>query len=611
MYIEFLEGKKYPAKNADMSDRHEHFKDAGYVLTENDLIVDIDCLEKEVIRKMITIFNIKTQIVWTDRGAHLYFKKPAGFRGSKKVCPLGFEVEYKHKSNTSGYITIKRDGVLRTIENEGVREDIPPILFSRRRLDSLLGIDEGEGRNAALFAHRMKIHDMPLWINALRFINNHIFATPLSEDEFQTITRDVKINAGKDDEPAVADFIMSKYKVVKYFGSLYFLHEGRYSNDEDILMRTIFNEVGPKKTRYVKEVYEQLKLRVPLIADSKQFDIKLRNGILRDGDFIEIDFQEFTPYHIDIPYNPNAEPVKVVDEYLDHLTKRDPDYRKLILEIIAHTLIVNKEFKRLLGKFFIFVGDGGNGKGTLLSIIRTILGAKNCTGLSIKDMTDERYFVTMNGRLANLGDDIEDKPLDNVQIKIIKNISTCDFVATRELFKQSKEVELTTSLIFTSNHILKSFEKGESLKRRILWLPIYSKPSKKDSKFISKLTSEAALEYWLKLILEAYFRLHEKETFTECQLVKDFNADYHLENNTVLQYLEDYEKDFFLGKRSPEAFEHYETWCIENGLSVQSSKLFRQTLYDVFNIEIGHKKINGKTAKVFIESKKKQNGANP
>ena len=35
----------------------------------------------------------------------------------------------------------------------------------------------------------------------------------------------------------------------------------------------------------------------------------------------------------------------------------------------------------MLAKFFIFVGDGGNGKGTLLLIIREILGQKNCSGL--------------------------------------------------------------------------------------------------------------------------------------------------------------------------------------------------------------------------------------
>lgn len=600
MYIEFLPGKKHAAKNADVSDNHDHFKDAGYVLSDNDVVVDIDNLEKETIQKLITVFNIKTQIIWTDRGVHLYFKKPTGFRGSTKVCPLGFSVEYKHIANTK-YITIKRDGKIREIENEGVREDLPACLFTNKRIESLLGLDEGEGRNKALFAHRMKIHEIKEWASILRFINNNIFATPLSEEEFQTISRDVKITAGKDDEPSVADFIMTKYKVVKYLDNVYFYQDGDFVSDLSKLKRIIFAEVGLQKTRYIDEVVKQLEYRAPLIDENRTFDIKFQNGILRDGKFIEVDYQEFTPFSIDIPYYKDAEVVKEVDEYIGHLTNNDEDYRNRLLEILAHPLIVNKEFKRMMGKFFIFVGDGGNGKGTLLAIIRMILNKKNCTGLSISNMSDERYFTTMQGKLANLGDDIQDEAINHEQMKHLKNISTCDFVSTRELFKQSREVELTTTLIFTSNHILKSFEKGESYKRRVDWLPMYSKPKKKEKKFITNLTTEAALEYWLRLIVEGYFRLYENERFTDSEIVNKFNDEYHAENNSVLQYLQDYEADYFEARRSPECYEEYEIWANENGLNVQSRKLFVQSVCDVFGLTVGIKKINKKAARVFLK----------
>ena len=602
MYVEFLDGQKHASKNADLSDTHEYFKDAGYVLTENDLIVDIDNLSKDVIEKMISLFNIKTQIVFTERGAHLYFKKPNGFRGSRKVIPLGFEVEFKHIKNTK-HITIKRNGELRRIENEGVREDLPSFLNARKRLDSLLGIGTGEGRNQALYKHRMKIHEIKEWSSICRFINNHIFDEPLDEAEFQLVVRDVKIEAGKDDEHAIADFIMTKYKVVKFGEHIYFYHEGEFISDLAILHRVIFSEIGIQKTRYVDEVVKQIKYRSPIVDRNKQFDIKFRNGILRDGKFIEVDYQEFTPFSIDIPYLHDAKPMKIVDDYLAHLTKNDPDYRNLFLEMLAHPLIVNKEFKRMMGKFFMIVGDGGNGKGTLLTVIRRILNSKNCTGLSINNMCDEKYFTTMEGRLVNLGDDVEDKPLDDKSMKILKNISTCDYVATRNLYEQSREIELTITLIFTSNHILKSFEKGESFKRRIYWMPTYTKVEKKDGRFISKLTSEDALNYWVRLIVEAYFRLYENEAFTDSERVNDFNRAYHAENNSVLQYLVDYDADHFIGRRSPECYEEYEVFADENGLSVQSRKLFVQTVCEVMGLEIGVTKINKKTARVFMVTK--------
>ena len=35
-----------------------------------------------------------------------------------------------------------------------------------------------------------------------------------------------------------------------------------------------------------------------------------------------------------------------------------------------------------------------------------------------------------------------------------------------------------------------------------MWLPMYTKPKEKDPKFITKLTSERALKYWLKLMVK-------------------------------------------------------------------------------------------------------------
>ena len=87
-------------------------------------------------------------------------------------------------------------------------------------------------------------------------------------------------------------------------------------------------KLGYQKTRYIDEVIKQMKYRAPLIDPNKIFDIKLQNGILREGEFIEMDYQEFTPYSIDIPYDDDAEPVADVDDYINHLTNNDDDYQK-------------------------------------------------------------------------------------------------------------------------------------------------------------------------------------------------------------------------------------------------------------------------------------------
>jgi putative DNA primase/helicase len=586
-YIEFLDGKKYPAKNADRSTHHEAFKDAGYLLKETELVVDVDKLEKPVIEKLISFFNIKTQIVWTDRGAHFYFKKPVTFKGNVAICPLGFEIEYKHTKNTPNGVTIKQAGKMREIENEGIREDLPDIFKYKRGLKSLLGLDESEGRNKDLFAHRMRIQDLDRWQNILRFINNNIFATPLNENEFKVVARDgVKPKADKNNQPEIADYLIGKYNIVSYLGVPYWYINNSYVADDEILIRQLIEEVPNQKTNFYKEINNQIAYKAILVPKDKIFDIKLQNGILRNGKFIEIDFKDFTPFSIDIPYIEDTKPIKIIDEYLDFLSENDESFKMRLLETLAHPLITNRDFKRMLGKFFIFVGGGGNGKGTLLSIITEILGEKNCSTLSIKQMADERYFASMFGKLANLGDDIEDEYINKEQIKMLKNISTCDRVQMRRMFENSKDVQLTCSLIFTSNHILKAREKGNSWKRRVDWVPIYPTPTKKDAKFIQKLTTPAALQYWLKLLVEAYERLYKNCEFTPCEKVEKFNEDYHKMNNNVNEFLEDKIAEDFIGRQKRECFREYKEWCFENDEQKLGSEKFHEELCNKYNIHL-------------------------
>ena len=598
MYVEFEKGQKFSNKNADIYDKHDSFEDAGWLLEDDDYVIDIDELDKDLIKKIIVSFDIKTQTVWTDRGVHFYFKKPLDFkRGANRVSPLGFKYEIKHKGNTKA-VTIKRNGVLREIENEGVRQEAPFIFTSNKRFEELLGLDEGEGRNNKLFKLRTQLTGVKEWRKILTFVNENIFAKPLPEEEFQTLTREMDLSNDEVSEYEVASALMTEFNFVQYGQRYYFKDDGEYTHEESILKKKVFDRVGSQKTRYVDEVIKQMQYRSRKIDQGEIFPIKFRNGYIENGHFVDLVIDSFTPYHIDIDYDEDAEKVDKVDEYINHLTNHDEDYRNLLLEILGHTLIVDPEFKRLLAKFFIFIGDGGNGKGTLLQIIKTILGSKNVSGMSISELSDERYLPSFKGKLANLGDDIQDQAIDDKNMKVLKNISTCDFISTRELYKGAEDMYFTGSLIFTSNHMLKSWEKGESYKRRVVWLPMYTKVKKKDPKFITNLTTEKALKYWIKLIVEGYKRLYKNGGFTHSQIVEDFNKSYHEENNPALMYLQSYTKDDFIKKPVRDVYDDYKDWCEDNAVNY-SENMIRNTLGELWQMEVYGTTINGKPTKCF------------
>ena len=599
MYVEFEKGQKYSNNDADIYDKHDSFEDAGWLLEDDDYVIDIDELDKDLIKKIIVSFDIKTQTVWTDRGVHFYFKKPLDFkRGANRVSPLGFKYEIKHKGNTKA-VTIKRNGVLREIENIGEREEAPIIFTSNKRFEELLGLDEGEGRNSKLFKLRTQLTGVKEWRKILTFVNENIFAKPLPEEEFQTLTREMDLSNDEVSEYEVASALMTEFNFVQYGQRYYFKHDGEYTHEESILKKKVFDRVGSQKTRYVDEVIKQMQYRSRKIDQGEIFPIKFRNGYIENGHFVDLVIDSFTPYHIDIDYDEDAEKVDKVDEYINHLTNHDEDYRNLLLEILGHTLIVDPEFKRLLAKFFIFIGDGGNGKGTLLQIIKTILGAKNVSGMSISELSDERYLPSFKGKLANLGDDIQDQAIDDKNMKVLKNISTCDFISTRELYKGAEDMYFTGSLIFTSNHMLKSWEKGESYKRRVVWLPMYTKVKKKDPKFITNLTTEKALKYWIKLIVDGYKRLYKNGGFTHSQIVEDFNKSYHEENNPALSYLQDYDREHFNNTPVNDIYEEYEAWCKDNAVNYNRN-MIRNTIIEKFEMKVKVVLINGKSTRCFV-----------
>lgn len=602
MYIEhFNDTAKHAKKGADISEFHDGFRNAGYILNDNDLVVDVDNMPKEAIKAMIERFNIGTQIVWTSRGAHLYFKKSAGFRGARAVVPLGFEVEFKHKKNTDD-VTIKQQGVLRTIENSGTREELPFILSNdRRKLEDLTGLDEGDGRNDKLFKHKMKLNNHPDTSKILNFINDYVFAEPMDQSEFDTVSREQKIdNDDKLTPYDVAQQVANMTKPVEFAGGIYYRDDNNnYIFDDNEYKKVIFKISQNKDPYFINKVFETIKLDVDKLDDTEEFPVKFSNGVLQDGEFTEVEYKEFTPFVINTHYNEYAEPIKIVDDYLDNLTGNDENYRKIIEEILGYTFVTSAEQIKNLAKFFIFIGDGGNGKGTLLTIIRNILGSRNVSSLSIKNLAHERYFPSLKGKLANLGDDIEDEPINNERMKVLKNISTADDVSMRMLYKEAENIRLKTTLIFTSNSMIKSFEKGDSFQRRIMWLPMFSKPKEKDKHFLSKITDDKAIEYWVKLAVQGYMRLYENEEFTVSKKVNEYNEMYHEENNNLIAFCEDHNRNDFLGLKSKDVNEKYEIWCDDNDKTPLSSTKLKVQLKKVYGISIKQKRINGTRTRVY------------
>lgn len=611
MFVEYVKGTKHAGKKRETSESIDTFEDCGLLLTNEDVVIDIDHLPKESIKAMIAEFGLKTRTVWTDRGVHLWFKRPSWFtRRRDGICRLGFEIEQHTQSSNPEGMTVKRNGVARKIDNMEKQMYLPAIfkVDNKPKYDNLTSMEEGEGRNKKLFTHRMALikNSAPDVERIVSFINYHVFTEPLPDDELEGILRDMEVSEeDQKQQYVIASQIIAECHTVLYSGRIWWYKNGEYIVDEKNarLIRRIYALCEGETTRFVDDVLKQVIYRSPIVPDETVFPIRVRNGILRKGEFIPMkEYLEFTPYFIDIDYKKDAPPVDKVDEYINNLTGGDPDYKKLLMETIGYVMITDPERIRSLGKFFMFRGDGANGKGTLLQIMQRIYNSRNCTNLSIKQLVDDRFKVTMIGKLANLGDDIEPTAINDAELKILKNISTADSVNTRHMYAESIGATFTIKLYFTTNSDIKSFEKGYAYKRRIVWLPMFNKVKKPDPYFITKLTSKEALEYWIRLIVEGYQRLYKNGAWTECKVVNEYNEQYHENNNQSLQFARDLDPDTeIIGRTVTEMREEFIKWDSEGGKF--SSKNFLAAVWDLYEIGLGASKVSGKTRRVYLRQR--------
>ena len=62
----------------------------------------------------------------------------------------------------------------------------------------------------------------------------------------------------------------------------------------------------------------------------------------------------------------------------------------------------------------MLIGTGANGKSTYLNMLKHLLGQKNTSSLGLKNLDEKFATVMMFGKLANIGDDISDKMVNDL-----------------------------------------------------------------------------------------------------------------------------------------------------------------------------------------------------
>lgn len=614
-YLKLDENKK-PLESFDTTYTSlDNLQNAGIKLTNTTVIVDFDIHDEKETEKINTIVNYifskyPTFKVKTTRGYHLYYKAPTDSAIKNWVNMMtvaGVKVDYKSGNTSQGVIKVN-DIVRETsypLENLNFSKlpTLPIELYplSRAKNNILMGLKNGDGRNTELFKHLSIVKDAKLKIDlnyVADFINNYVFDDTLNNSEISRIVESVtnreSVHDGVyhgdiKDMIEFAKFIAQELDVKIYNYNLYFKNGLNYNKNMIKLNKAISKHLALKHRQYA-EIEKQLFIYAELIEDNKNFNVKLRNGVIVEDQVVNYDCG-FTPYFLDVTYEPSAYD-KNVDDFLNFVTNGNDDMRTVLEEILGHILLIN----RFPHKLFFLTGSGANGKSTFVEMITKWVG-ELASHIDISNFDDGTSLVSLAGKLVNVADDVDAIYLE--KSKNLKTMASGNTIGCRAIYSQPIELKNTATLIFTANEPPVFKDKSDGISRRLLIIPFTNKVKKRIFNLDELLSSDNAKSYLLNLALQGIKRIYENNLeLSSSVTIKNATEQYYIDNDSVLGYVTDYPN--IENNSIGTVYDAYMEYCEDSNLKAVSKNKFSRRL-KMLGYEVKIIKMLGKTTRVIVK----------
>lgn len=288
----------------------------------------------------------------------------------------------------------------------------------------------------------------------------------------------------------------------------------------------------------------------------------------------------FTPIALPVSFDAEANCPKFLS-FLAQITNQDAERQLLIQEMVGYLLTIDL----LWHAFFFLVGDGGNGKSTLLAMIRALLGTANISSVALEVFGDRFRLSPTLGKLANIVEEVGemDKTAEGT-LKWYTGGSSMDF--DRKNMEPVNRVP-SARLVFATNTLPRFSDRTDGIWRRYFVVPFDVTIAK--DKIVRGMDKP---EFWvesgelsgiLNWALIGLHRLHKQGGFTVSKVCEEKKNKHRAECNPHQLFLEDYVKSSS-NKRIPtmELFSAYREWCNARNLMALGEPKFGEQVFKSF-----------------------------
>lgn len=601
------------------------------VLKEEYIQVDIDDYDlSRLVLRIVQDQKLRCDILQTTRGLHFYFKNtniqsqkvgvytavgiPAdiGLGSKDRVVPLRTtkdEVTTRivngAETSTIKKITKEREW-LQTYDE---LEDLPCWLYPISTKD--YGITKITTRNQSLFNYILTLQSHGLnqaeIRHTIKTINKYVLEQPLSDREIDTITREEAFSKelffdedGKFMHDRFGNYMLNNCNIVKIDNQVnIYTKNNLYSNDPMEFEKVMIDKISILKANQRKEVYQYIALKCDKekdIADPRFVGLKSCIYDVITGEEYPYSPEFVISNKIPYSYNPTAYS-EIMDKTLNKVACNDPQIRKLLEEMVGYCMYR----KNSMQKCFILTGEGKNGKSTIINVIKHLLGKDNFVSLEPREMEQTYKPAGLHNKLANFGDDISNKYIDNASV--FKSLVTGGTIQVERKYGQPFDMESYATQVFCANEMPRFNDTSDGFSRRLIMIPFNATFSSSDADYDpfieEKLMSDEAMEYLLRIAIDGLMRLLKNKEFTTSDKAEEEKRQYLKINNPIDEWLDGEPK--ILNESAADVYIAYKIWCSDNGCTPLKQANVGRAIKKRFGYITTPVRIDNKSIRIYVE----------
>lgn len=280
----------------------------------------------------------------------------------------------------------------------------------------------------------------------------------------------------KPDPGEVARALMSEtvFKTLNDTEEVFWYNGGTYKPNGEIKVKELVEKslADDASTHLANEVIFHVRARtyIPRSAFTPAADdVWLKNGIFN---LFEGTIQDFTPDKMSldglgIEYDPGAECPAILQFLSEVLYEEDI---QVMQELLGYLLLKDYRYQ----KAFMFVGEGANGKSTLIALMKEFLGAGNVACISLQELGINKFAVaSLYQKMANLYPDLPSESMkDTGRFKLLTG---GDAISAEHKYRPMFQFVNYAKMIFSANTLPKVHDQTDAFFRR--WI-IFTFPNK-------------------------------------------------------------------------------------------------------------------------------------